>query len=182
MRWKVSSSAYAFVSRWLKVRKDKVILPSEVEIDDFYVVELADWVNVVAVTEEGEIIIEEQYRHGIGKVCKELPAGMVEERENPEEAARRELREETGYVGGVWVPYGECCPNASGMNNKCYSFLARGVRRVGNPELESSEDIRVHTYKIEEVKRLIENGSICESVMLVPLWRYFHEMETRKLK
>ena len=77
MNWKTLKSSYAFLCPWLRVRKDHVQLPSGVEMDDFYVVESNDWVNVIAITENGLFLIEEQYRHGVGQVCFELPAGNV---------------------------------------------------------------------------------------------------------
>ena len=78
MNWKVLNSSYPFICPWLKVRKDGVKLPNGIVIPDFYVTELPDWVNVIAITTDGKFIIEEQYRHGVQKICFELPAGDLE--------------------------------------------------------------------------------------------------------
>lgn len=177
MNWKSFKSSYVFLCPWLKVRKDHVQLPSGVELDDFYVVESNEWVNVIAITMDGRFIIEEQYRHGIGRVCFELPAGNVFENEYPLEAAKRELLEETGFAGGDWVHFCTSAPNASGMNNFCYTFLARGARKVVEPHLEASEDIRVHLFTKEEIEQLLTTDSIIEGVMQAPLWRYLKENE-----
>lgn len=175
MNWKTLKSSYVFLCPWLRVRKDHVQLPSSFEIDDFYVIESNDWVNVIAITEFGHFIIEEQYRHGIGCVCYELPAGNVSKGESPLEAAQRELQEETGYAGGEWTSYYISAPNASGMSNYCHTFLAKGVRKQTDTNLEKSEDIRVHLLNREELKRLLITGSIIEGVMQAPLWRYLLE-------
>ncbi len=150
-----------------------VRLPNGVEVPDFYITEAPDWVNVIAITTEGKFIIEEQYRHGIQKVCFELCAGMVDEGETPLEAAKRELLEETGYSGGNWTAFGMSVPNASGSTTKCYHFLATDVVPNNDPKLEQTEDIKIHILIAQEVKKLMLGGHIAEAVMLAPLWRYF---------
>ena len=150
-------------------------MPSGLEIPDFYVEELPDWVNIIAVTKDGRFVLEEQYRHGIQAVCYELPAGDVEPGEDPLKAAQRELEEETGYTGGQWIPYGTYAPNASGCNNTCHSFLAIGVERTLEPEREPTEDILLHLVTKAELKNLLLGGRIPEGVMLAPIWRYLAE-------
>lgn len=174
MIWKILKSSYSFICPWLRVRKDCVVLPSGFEMEDFYVLESNDWVNVIAITEDGYFIVEKQYRHGIGRVCFELPAGNVSKGEAPLDAAKRELLEETGYTGGDWKCFCTLAPNASGMNNLCYTFLATGVKRVASPHLEKSEDIRVFLMTLNEIENLLIEESIIEAVMQAPLWRYIN--------
>lgn len=147
-------------------------MPSGLEIPDFYVEELPDWVNVIAITKEGEFVIEEQYRHGIQIVCFELPAGEVNTGEDPIIAAKRELEEETGYTGGEWIPFGTYAPNASGCNNTCHSFLALDVEKTTEPQREPTEDIKTHLVTREEIKEMLLDGRIAEGVMQAPLWRF----------
>lgn len=101
-KWELLKSEYLFNRPWLTVRKDCVKIPSGEINDEFYVLEYPDWVNVIAITDEGQFVLEKQYRHGLGKTCYEIPAGVIEEGESPLEAAKRELQEETGYGDGTW--------------------------------------------------------------------------------
>ena len=118
MKWEILSSDYLLKSKWLTVRKDYVRMPSGIEMDDYYVLEYPDWINVIAITEDGKFVIERQYRHGTQSVDYELCAGTIEDGETPIDAAKRELFEETGYKGGEWTLYCESCPNPAAMTNR----------------------------------------------------------------
>ncbi len=177
--WKVLQSGYLFRNRWVSVRRDHVVTGRGVEINDYYVVEYPDWVNVLAITEDGRFIMEEQYRHGLKTESVELCAGICEKGEAPIDTARRELLEETGYTGGEWIEYGVSAPNSGAMSNRCYTFLARGVRKTDDPRPEPTEDIAIHLLTSDEVKKLLLNGKIIEAVMQTPLWRYFAEQSLK---
>lgn len=172
MKWQVLHSNYLLKTPWLTVRKDHIRQPSGVELDDFYVIESNDWVNVLAITEDGQYIVEEQYRHGIQKVCIELCAGNVEEYETPLQAAQRELLEETGYAGGEWSLIGTFSPNTSAMTNYCYCYLAKGVKQVQPPNLDKSEDIRISLISETELRQLLEEDCFIEGIMSAPIWKY----------
>lgn len=175
MNWQILDSSYPFTCPWLKVRKDVVKLPNGIVIPDFYITELTDWVNVIAITTDGKFIIEEQYRHGIQEVCFELPAGEVGQGEIPLIAAKRELEEETGYTGGEWKAFGISVPNASDCNNTCHSFLAIGVERTAEPKREPTEEINIHLVTREKLREMLLDGRISEGVMQAPLWRHLAE-------
>ncbi len=173
VNWKVINSIYPFECPWLRIRKDHVRMPSGMEIPDFYVEELPDWVNIIAITKDGEFLVEEQYRHGIGRVCFELCAGIVEKGEVPIEAAKRELLEESGYRSDEWTAFGCYAPNTSGCNNYCYTFIATKLEKVAEPILDKTEEIKLHLLKEEEIIKMMLDGRMTEAVMLAPLWRYF---------
>lgn len=175
MKWKILSSAYLIKERWLTVRKDHVKMPSGVEMDDYYVLEYPDWINVLAVTKEGRFVVERQYRHGTQSVDYELCAGTLEKGEIPLEAAQRELLEETGYIGGEWELYCISTPNPAAMTNVNYSFLAKGVEFSGERHLEKTEDIEIHLMSYKELKKIVEDGGIKQGQMLAPLWKYIAE-------
>lgn len=150
-------------------------MPSGVEMDDYYILEYPNWVNVLAITEEGKFVLERQYRHGTQSVDYELCAGTFEEGETPLKAAQRELKEETGYVGGEWQLYCISTPNPAAMTNTNYTFLACGVKYSGERHLERTEDINISLVSYEELKRIVRTNEIKQGQMLAPLWKYIAE-------
>ncbi len=171
--WDIRRSEYIYQSPWITVRKDSVRTDKGIDIEDFYILEYPTWVNVIAITTDGQFIIEEQYRHGIQQKVFELCAGMCEKGEEPIDAAKRELLEETGFGGGKWSLIGKFAPNPNSMNNWCYSFLAEGVTKLQEPHLEPTEDIHVHLFLPETLMAMIQSGKIVEGIMLTPLYMYF---------
>ena len=173
-RWTTLKSEI-IVSRppWLRVRHDEVRLPDGRVNPEFYVLEYPDWVNVIAITEDGHFVMELQYRYGLDRTCYELPAGGMEKGETPEEAARRELEEETGYTGGKWIHLMSASGNASTTDNLTHSFLAVGVKPNGKRHLDKTEDLDVELLTREQVYRLLLDDKIKQSQMAAPLWRYF---------
>jgi len=172
-KWKVVETSYLFKQKYLTVRKDCVVTQTGVVIPDFYVIENPNWINIIAITEDGLFVMEEQYRHGLSTIEYEICAGMIEDGESPLDAAKRELMEETGYGDGFWEEFMVSSPNPSSMNNINYTFLAKGVRKVRDPSPEETEFIKVSLLTIDEVKRLLIAGKIIEGIMQAPLWKYF---------
>ena len=144
-------------------------------MDDFYVLEYPHFVNVIAITEDGLFLIEEQYRHGLQRVSFELCAGCIEKGEAPIDTAKRELLEETGYSSDEWKLYMISAPNPNSMNNLCYTFLATNIKKTSNINREISEDIRLHFFTKEDIKNKLYNNLIIEGVMQAPLWKYIYE-------
>ena len=174
-KWETVSSEYIFRRPWLTVRHDKVKLPDGRINPEFYVLEYPDWVNVIAITEDGHIVMERQYRQGLGKTCYEIPAGVMEKGENAEEATRRELEEETGYGGGEWKEIMLISGNCSTTSNLTHCFLATGVRKISAQHLDSTEDLSVCLLTLDQVRMLLTEDRIRQSLMAAPLWKYFAE-------
>lgn len=173
-KWKVLNSRYLIKRPWLTARCDCVELPSGVQMPEYYVLEYPDWVNTLAITKDGKFLMVRQYRHGIQKTCFELCAGVCDPSDpSPMDAAKRELLEETGYGNGEWELFMTESANTSTMNNTNYCFLARNVEQISSQHLEETEDITVHLLDVEEVKQLMLNNEIKQSLMLAPLWKYF---------
>ena len=119
-----------------------------------------DWVNVVAITDGGRLILVEQYRHGTNRVTTEIPGGAVDEGERPAVAAARELEEETGFCAGELILIGEVHPNPAFLSNSCWTFLALNCRPTGTIRPDTSEEITVHLVEPEAFTRLIDQRVI----------------------
>ncbi len=158
--WRLLDSTYSFRDRWLSVRSDTVRLPGGKTLSPYHVVEVADWVNVVAISEAGNVILVEQYRHAVQRVLLETPAGHVDREEDREAAARRELLEETGYGGGTWHLLGALHPVASRFANQVHSYLALGVRKIGEPLLEETETLTIHEMPWTEFVAGLQSGKL----------------------
>lgn len=172
-KWEIVSTEYLVRRPWLTARRDVVRLPDGRINPEYYVLEYPDWVNVIAITREGQIVMERQYRHGLGNTCFELPCGVIEEGETSLEAAKRELLEETGYAGGSWQEWMTLSPNPSTSNNLTHSFLAVGVEKVSDQHLDATEDISVYLLDPAYVRELLVNNQILQALMAAPLWKFF---------
>ena len=173
-KWKVLSSEYLVRRPWLTARRDVAELPDGRINDEYYVLEYPDWVNVIALTVDGKMIMERQYRHALGNTCYELPCGVIEAGETPLEAAKRELLEETGYAGGEWREWMTLSPNPATCTNLAHSFLAVGVEKVSGQHLDATEDIDVYLLDPDYVRELLLENQILQALMAAPLWKYFY--------
>ena len=175
--WKVLESEYLVRQPWLTARRDRLELPDGRIIPEYYVLEYPDWVNVIAITKDGQFVMERQYRHAARKISLELPCGVMEEGETPLEAAQRELLEETGFGGGQWKKLMELSPNPSAMSNTTHCFLAIGVEKIAEQHLDETEELSVLFMTKEEVKRMLNENQICQALMVAPLYKYIYAAE-----
>ena len=171
-KWKILDSKYIIKRPWLTARVDKVELPNGVVNPEYYVLEYPTWVNVIAITPEGKFVMVEQYRHGLADVFTELVAGVAEKGETPLHAAQRELLEETGYGNGNWKLFTVLSANPGTMTNLSYTFLATGVEKIAGQHLDETEDVAVKLLSEAEIKAMLANDEIKQSLMAAPLWKY----------
>jgi ADP-ribose pyrophosphatase len=164
MQWKVLESEYLFNQPWLTIRKEKCELPNGTLMPAYYILEYPSWVNVFALTSENELVMVKQYRHGLGTIGLELPGGVVDQGEEPEQAVRRELLEETGYTFDDYTFLGRISANPATSNNYTYFYLARNGRKVAGQQLDQTEDIEVVTVPLEEAKQLLRDHQIYQSL------------------
>jgi 8-oxo-dGTP pyrophosphatase MutT (NUDIX family) len=167
--WRVKKSRILLERRWLKIHEQRIELPHGGEIEEFHLIEAPDWVGVLALTEDGQVVIVEQYRHGAARVSRELPAGVIDEGESPEQAARRELLEETGHTAASFRPIVTVNTEPSRHTNRAHFFFAAGAHRAREQSLDPSENIRVALISPSELLESIDRGEIAHGVHLGPI-------------
>lgn len=173
-KWKVlKSEKLLSKGTWMNLRQERVQLPSGSIVPEWFVLEFPDWVNVIAITKDGQFVMEDQYRHALGQTHFELVAGVIDPGETPLEAAKRELSEETGFGGGEWELFMTVSPNPTNHTNLSYTFLARGVEKLSEQHQEATEDIHVDIFTRDEVQQLLNTGQIIQALHAAPLWKYF---------
>lgn len=179
--WVVLSTRYDADYRVFRLRADRAVSPRTGEAHDFFVFESPDWVNVIPVTEKDEVVMIRQYRHGLREVTLEIPGGLVEAGDRPEDAARRELLEETGYRAGEWRSLGWIHPNPAIQNNRCFTFLARRASPADVQRLDDEEDIGVLRVPLSSIPSLIREGRITHSLIIAAFYRLFMDQETQNV-
>lgn len=169
--WEKLDSAPQGHYRVFDVRKDVTRSPASGKEYDFYVIEAADWVNVIPLTPDGQVVCIRQYRHGTEEVTLEVPGGIVDPGDaDPAAAAWREMREETGYDAEAMVPLGAVAPNPALQNNRCHTYLARGAYPNGAQALDGAEEIDVVLVNLEDVPALIAEGHITHALVVVAFY------------
>lgn len=170
LNWKVCESTYLHKGPWATLRSDKCEMPDGRIVEQYYVLEYPDWANAVAITEEGKVLLVTQYRHAANIISLEIPGGVIDEGEEPIEGMRRELLEETGYqfddIELVTTTY----PNPATSNNQVYCYLARGGKKVQGQSLDEHEELIVTEHTIDEVKILLAEGKIAQSLHCTALF------------
>jgi len=161
--WERLRSERLLETPYFALRSDKLRLPGGAVKDPYYVVERPDAAIIFPLTGEGEAVLVRQYRPPLERMELGLPAGLVEEGEKPEAAARRELLEETGYSGGEWEPLGALASSPSLKDNWAYLFLARGVEEMAPPDPDEHELVETVRVPVGELLGLIRTGEIVSS-------------------
>lgn len=161
--WERLGSEKLLENPYFTVRSDKLLLPDGAVKDPYYVIERPDAAIVFPVTEAGEVVLVRQYRPPLEIMELGLPAGLVEPGEDPEAAARRELSEETGFSGGQWEELGSLASSPSLKDNWAHLFLARGVERNSDQDLDEFERLELVEIPLAELPQLVYSGGIVSS-------------------
>ncbi|HUT10612.1 MAG TPA: NUDIX hydrolase [Thermoguttaceae bacterium] len=164
--WTLLGSQDVSDERIFRIRHDRYRFEPTAAERDFVVLDSPDWVNVVPVTPDGRVVLIRQYRHGIRRVTLEIPGGMVDPNESPQDAAVRELEEETGYVADRVRLLGRVTPNPAIQNNRCHMFLAEGCRRLAEPKPDPFERIEVVLRPLEDIPEMVRSEEISHGLVL----------------
>jgi ADP-ribose pyrophosphatase len=171
--WTVVETEDVQDCRVFRVQRTLARAPEGGAAHPFWRIEADPWVNVVPVTEAGEIVMVRQWRHGSREITLEIPGGIVDPGESPAVAAARELREETGYGGGVWREVGWANPNPALFGNRVHTFAAHGVERLGAVANHGHEETVVELVPVADLDRRLREGYIRHALVVAGLlwWR-----------
>jgi ADP-ribose diphosphatase len=167
-RWETLNTERVYTTPIFDLHRRKSSHPHRGE-RDFYVLSAPAWVNIIPLTPQGEVVMVRQYRHGISDFTLEIPGGMIDpEDPDPAQAARREMREECGYDSNIIIPLGQVHPNPAIQPHFCYSFYARDVLKVGEPDPNpgGSEETEVELVPLTDIKRMIATGKITHALVI----------------
>ena len=168
-KWKKLDSRYLVKEKWATLRVDTCELEPGLVKDDYYVLEYPDWVNAVAFTDEGKILLVRQYRHAGDIISLEIPGGVIDEGETPEEAIKRELLEETGYMFESCELIATLYANPATANNRTFTYLLRGGTKTAQQHLDAHEILNVEEYTPDEVRQLLLENKIAQALHVAGL-------------
>ncbi|MBI5967876.1 MAG: NUDIX hydrolase [Deltaproteobacteria bacterium] len=171
--WKFLNSKILQSCRVFTLNKERYRSPHTGREHDFYLIDSPDWVNVIPLTPEGNVILVKQYRFGTKEISLEIPGGMLDEDDTPAHAASRELLEETGYAGDEPIFLGTVHPNPAIHTNRCHTYLIKNAVFKNPPKQDSTEDIEVQSVPIAEIPRLIRDGKITHALVIAAFYWYF---------
>lgn len=143
----------------------------------YYVLSAPDWVNIIATTPDGDVILVEQFRHGVDRITLEVPGGIVDPGETPLDAARRELLEETGFSSDDWISLGAMDSNPAILSNRTHSFWARNCRMLAPQQTEELEDIVVRITPSTTFHEMVMEGRISHSIALASVARWLIHLQ-----
>jgi len=176
--WKKIGSRPVGDFRIFQLRCDRSVSPRTQQEHEFFVLDSVNWVNVIALTPDRQLVMIEQFRHGSRTVELEIPGGMMDPQDaSPEAAGTRELREETGFEGERARVIGQVYPNPAIMSNTCYTVLVENCRRLHPLELDHAEDLVTRLVPVADIPGLVSSGRIRHSLVAVALYHF--DLSTR---
>lgn len=180
LKWKKLSSRYLVKEKWATLRVDTCDLQNGTIKDDYYVLEYPNWVNAVAITKENKVIMVRQYRHAADIISLEIPGGVIDGDELPEDAIKRELLEETGYSFESSELIATTYPNPATSTNVTYTYLLTGGVKTNEQHLDEHEILEVEEYTIEAVKQLLKDNKIAQALHCTGLFYGLMKLEAIK--
>ena len=165
-RWLTHEAESVYGCRLFSVTEHRRRSPRTGELHPFWVLDHADWVNIIPLTADRRVVMVMQYRHGIDDFTLEVPGGLIDEGESPADAGRREMREETGYDSDDVVSIGVVHPNPAIQTNRCHTFVARNATLACDVSFDTTEETEVVLVPLDEIPALITSGVITHALVV----------------
>ncbi|MDR2388080.1 MAG: NUDIX hydrolase [Deltaproteobacteria bacterium] len=155
----------------------KRLSPKDGQEKTFATLRSPDWVNILPITENGQAVLVNQFRHGSGEFSLELPGGLSEPGQSALETAQRELMEETGYSSDDFTPLCSIRPNPALFDNFIHTYLAKKAKKTGPTQFDENEDLDLVLVPVEKLKSLVLDGTISHALVVAALGHYFFKQE-----
>ncbi|HET8864214.1 MAG TPA: NUDIX hydrolase [Gracilimonas sp.] len=170
--WVTTNEELKYTTNIFKLVSRDMKLESEDKEAEFSIVEAPDWMNVIPLTSENEIVLVEQYRYGIEQPTLELPGGMVDPGETHDETAKRELLEETGYAGDTWHYLGNVSSNPAFLTNYTHLHVVENCKKIKEQELDGHERINVHLMPLDDFLEMVKEGTVHHSLVVAAVAKF----------
>lgn len=179
MAWKVLESKKIFSSGLFQLKSDRCELPDGRIMPRYFVMDFPDWVNVIPLTPEKEVILVKQYRHASGRIHLEIPGGSMDPRlaESTLEGARREMLEETGYDSEKLVKVSSQYPNPALQSNQMHTYVAYDCKKIQEQNLDEFEDLELYFCSLSKLEEHLRNGDIDHSLMMASISMAFNYLK-----
>jgi ADP-ribose diphosphatase len=174
-KWKTRKTSTLFKNNFASI--DEVENRCSNKTGIFYQINLPNWTNIITLTKDKKIVIIKQFRHGKMEFTWEIPGGVIDDQEEPLIGAKRELREETGYLSNNWTFIGEVYPNPAIQTNSCFIFLAKDAYCGAPVDFDEDEDIITSLVSIEELKEIINKGEFKNAIVLAGILLALEHLE-----
>lgn len=172
--WPRTSSRILAECRIFNLHESTTTSPETGQEHQFYFIETADWVNIVPITDDNEVVCIKQYRHGNQQITIEIPGGMVDPGEDPAVSAARECLEETGYQCGDVESLGVIAPNPAVFDNRVHTYWARGAKPVSGIQNTATEKTEVILIPLVDIPDFLMRGDIDHALVVATLWRFLY--------
>jgi len=181
-KWQILQTQVVFNTPFFSIRKDTCRLTDGHIIDDYYVMVSPHIAIVFALTPNHEVILVEQYKHGVGDICLELPGGLFDKEDaKPQAAAQREFREETGYDTALYFELGVFAHDPTRTATQVHAFLALDAAQVGEQNLDENEAIVVKKVPLADLPDLIRSGRIVASDSVAVIWQALDYLQQQRI-
>lgn len=178
IKWPTIETKKIIRGRIFEYHQVKRQSPLSKEVGTFDIIKCANWVNVIVLTSDKKIVLIKQYRHGTDEYTIEIPGGAINHGEDPLVGAKRELEEETGYTSNNWKSLYKVEVNPAFMTNTCETFIALDAIKTSRQNLDLFEEIEVFLEDLENLDKLIANGEITHSLVLVAILFYLQQLRS----